>query len=62
MLENVTILARAQNKPDLVIMEAFYIKEHNPTIYTQAKDLNIIHNFFHCNFLYATFVIVVATI
>ena len=47
MLENVSILARAQNKQDLIIMEALYIKEYQPSINTQADDFNRILKIFN---------------
>ena len=38
MLENVTVLARSNNKTDLAILEALLIKQHNPVINKQVKD------------------------
>ena len=40
MLTNVTVLARAQYKQDLIIMEALLIKQHKKFINTQAEDFN----------------------
>ena len=47
MLANVTVLARAQNKQDLIIMEALLIKQHQPVINTQAEDFNRILKIFN---------------
>lgn len=47
MLPNVTVLTRAQNKQDLIIMEALLIKQHQPVINTQAEDFNRILKIFN---------------
>ena len=54
MLENVTMLARSNNKTNLPKFEALMIKQHNPVINKQVKDfprtliflisLRILHN------------------
>ena len=40
MIQNVNILAHQHNKQELIILEAIFIKEHRPTINTQAEDFN----------------------
>ena len=40
MLQNTTVIARYQNKQDLIIAEALYIKEERPIINTQTDDFN----------------------
>ena len=40
MLENITVLARSNNRTDLAIPQALSIKQHNPVINKQAKDFS----------------------
>ena len=46
MIENVTVLARSNNRTDLAIPEALLIKEYNPVINEQVKYFSrILENF-----------------
>ena len=40
MLENVTVLARSNNRTDLAKLETLLIKQHNPVINKQVKDFS----------------------
>ena len=47
MFENVTVLARSNNKTDRALLEALQSKQHNPVFNKQVKELTLILKYFN---------------